>query len=327
MTKDWTARRRTLLAAMPALLATPAFAQRGFPERTVRVVVPYGPGGSSDIVARILSQRASEITGQSFVVENRGGGASIPGTQAVVTAAPDGYTIGTADNALVVNPALQRERMPFDTERDVGPLGVAVTAPLLVLANPNAPARTLGEIVQAARERPGAVALSHGGIGTPTHLALVQLQIATGLDFNLVGYRGGGPQLTGLVTGEVPYGVVAISSSFVHVEGQRLRPVAITSPQRSPLLPAVPTTAEAGWPAVDLVGWWAFITPANLPAEVTQRLHSAVIAPAREPAVKQRLEALGYNIVAGTPAEFGAQIRREVAQWRDIAQRVGMRPE
>ena len=320
--------RRNLLAALPAAtLAAPALAQRGFPERTVRVVVPYGPGGSSDIVARILAQRAGEITGQSFVVENRGGGASIPGTQTVITAAPDGYTIGTADNALVVNPALQRDRMPFDTERDVGPLGVAVTAPLLFLANPSAPARTLGDIVQAARERPGSVAISHGGIGTPTHLALIQLQIATGLEFNLVGYRGGGPQLTGLVSGEVPYGVVAISSASTHVEGRRLRPVAITSPRRSPLLPELPTTAESGWPAVDLVGWWAFIMPAAVPAETVQRLHAAVIAPAREPALRQRLESLGYNIVAGSPAEFGAQIRREVAQWRDIAQRVGMRAD
>ena len=321
-------RRRTLTATLSAtVLATPALAQRGFPERSVRVLVPYGPGGSSDIVARILSLRASEITGQSFIVENRGGGASIPGTQAVATAAPDGYTIGTADNALVVNPALLRDRMPFDTERDIGPLGVAVTAPLLFLANPGAPARTLGEIVQAARERPGAIALSHGGIGTPTHLALVQLQIATGLEFNLVGYRGGGPQLTGLVTGEVPYGVVAIASSFVHVEGRRLRPVAITSAQRSALVPEVPTTAEAGWAAVDLVGWWAFITPAGMPAEVLQRLHEVVIAPAREPAIRQRMEGLGYTVVAGTPVEFGTRIRREVAQWREIAQRVGMRPE
>lgn len=320
--------RRTLLATLPAAaLTVPALAQRGFPERSVRIVVPYGPGGSSDIVARILAQRAGELTGQSFVVENRGGGASIPGTQAVVTAAPDGYTIGTADNALVVNPALQRERMPFDTERDVGALGVAVTAPLLFLAHPGAPARTLGEIVDAARARPGAIAISHGGIGTPTHLALIQLQIATGLEFNFVGYRGGGPQLTGLVTGEVPYGVVAISSSFVHVEGRRLRPVAITSPARNPLLPDLATTAESGWPAVDLVGWWAFIMPAGVPAEIVQRLHAAVIAPAGEAAIRQRLEGLGYNIIAGQPADFQAQIRREVAQWRAVAARVGLRAE
>lgn len=317
------ARRRTLLAALPAAALTRhARAQRGFPERAVRVVVPYGPGGSSDIVARILAQRASDITGQSFVIENRGGGASIPGTQVVATAAPDGYTIGTADNALVVNPALQRDRMPFDTERDIAALGIAVTAPLLFLASPNAPARTLGDIVEAARVRPGAVALSHGGIGTPTHLALVQLQIATGLEFNLVGYRGGGPQLTGLVTGEVPYGVVAISSSFAHVQGQRLRAVAITSPTRSALIPDVPTTAESGLPAVDLVGWWGFIMPAGIPAGITARLHAAVIAPAREPAVQQRLEGLGYNVVAGPPDAFQAQIRREIAQWRDVAARV-----
>jgi len=322
-------RRRTLLPAVAsaALAGRAAHAQRGFPERPVRIIVPYGPGGGSDIVARILAQRATELSGQSFPVENRGGGASIPGTQAVVTAPADGYTIGTADNALVINPALFRDRLPYDTERDLGALGLAVTAPLLLLAHPSAPARSVAEVLAEARARPGALAISHGGVGTGSHLAAVQLQLATGLEFNQVGYRGGGPQLTGLVAGEVRYGLVAISSSFTHVQGGRLRPLAITSATRSPQLPEVPTMAESGLPTVDLVGWWGFIAPAGLPPAIAERLHAVLIAPAREPAIAARLEGLGYSVVAGSGADYAAQIRREIAQWREIVTRVGIRVE
>jgi tripartite-type tricarboxylate transporter receptor subunit TctC len=322
-------RRRHLLAAASMLppAATARAQSGGFPSRTVRIVVPYGPGGSSDIVARILAQRAGELAGQQFVVENRGGGASIPGTQAVATAPPDGYVVGTADNALTVNPGLFRDRLPYDTERDLGALGLAVTAPVLLLAHPTAPGRSLAEVLAAMRAEPGRIAVSHGGIGTPTHLVALQLQLATGLAFTQAGYRGGGPQVTGLVAGDVPYGLVAISSSIGHVQGGRLRALAVTSATRSPLLPEVPTTAEAGLPAMDLVGWWGFITPAGLRPEVQERLHALLLAPAREAAVRARLEGLGYSVVASGPAEFAGQIRREVAQWSEVANRLGLRAE
>jgi tripartite-type tricarboxylate transporter receptor subunit TctC len=321
-------RRRPLLAAAALLPPVAARAQGGaFPNRTVRIIVPYGPGGSSDIVARILAQRAGELSGQQFVVENRGGGASIPGTQAVAAAPPDGYVVGTADNALVVNPGLFRDRLPYDTERDLAALGLAVTAPVVLLAHPAAPARSLGDVLAAMRAQPGRVAVSHGGIGTPTHLAALQLQIATGLEFTQAGYRGGGPQVTGLVAGDVPYGLVAISSSLGHVQGGRLRALAVTSAARSPLLPEVPTTAEAGLPAMDLVGWWGFIAPAGLRPDIQERLHALLLAPAREPALRARLEALGYGVVAGGAAEYAALIRREVAQWTEVANRMGLRAE
>ncbi|MDB5373043.1 MAG: tripartite tricarboxylate transporter substrate binding protein, partial [Belnapia sp.] len=275
-----------LLLAAPALtqaaLSRPAFAQPS--NRPVRVIVPYGPGGSSDIVARILTQRAGEITGQSFVVENRGGGASVPGTQQVATAPPDGSTLGTADNALVLNPFLLAAKLPYDTEKDLGALGLAVTAPALLLAHPDAPARSVADVLAEARGQAGGLGISHGGIGAPTHLTAVQFQLASGVPITLVGYRGGGPQLTGLVTGDVRYGFVAISSALGQVQGGRLRPIAITSQTRSPLLPEVPTMAEAGLPAVDALGWWGFIMPAGVPPAVVARLHAAIVAPAREPA-------------------------------------------
>jgi tripartite-type tricarboxylate transporter receptor subunit TctC len=318
-------RRRILLAATTLPFAARAQANP-FPARPVRIIVPYGPGGSSDIVARMLAQHASELSGQGFLVENRGGGASVPGTQAILSAAPDGYTLGTNDNALVVNPSLLKEKPPYDTERDVGALGLAVTSPGLLLAHPSGTARNLAELVGQAAAQPG-IGISHGGIGTPSHLAVVQLLLATGRDFTPVGYRGGGPQLTGLVAGDVPYGIAALSSSLGHVQSGRLRALAVTGAARTPLLPDVPNMAEAGFPAIDVVGIWGFIMPAGVPPEIVARLHALLIAPAREPVLQAKLVAQGYTVVASTPAEYAAQLRREVSQWRAIVAKAAIVPE
>lgn len=316
-------RRRVVLAG---LLAAPAVRTQGWAQaRAVRIIVPYGPGGSSDIVARILAQHATETTGQAFLVENRGGGASVPGTQAVVTAAPDGLTIGTADNALLLNPSLLKS-LPYDTERDVAALGLAVTSPSLLLAHPTSAARSAGEVLAEAAARPG-LGLSHGGIGTPSHLAVLQLQLVSGREITAVGYRGGGPQLIGLISGEVPYGFAALSSSLEHVRSGRLRALAVSGPARAPLLPEVPSMAEAGLPGVDVLGLWGFIGPAGLPEALRERLHAALLAPALEQPLRARLEAQGYGVVASRPAEYAALIRREVALWRGVVARAGIQPE
>jgi tripartite-type tricarboxylate transporter receptor subunit TctC len=321
--------RRTLLGALAlpwVARAQPGSQTGAFPARPVRIIVPYGPGGSSDIVARMLAQHASELSGQSFLVENRGGGASVPGTQAVLSAAPDGYTVGTNDNALVVNPSLLKEKPPYDVERDVGAIGLAVTSPGLLLAHPSATARGMAELVAHAATRPG-MAVSHGGIGTPSHLAVVQMLLATGRDFTPVGYRGGGPQLTGLVAGDVPYGIAALSSSLGHVQSGRLRALAVTGAARTPLLPEVPSMAEAGFPAVDVVGIWGFVAPAGVAPEVAARLHALLIAPAKTEPLQAKLVAQGYTVVASSPADYAAQLRREVAQWRAIVAKAGILPE
>jgi tripartite-type tricarboxylate transporter receptor subunit TctC len=318
-------RRRALLGA----LALPFVARAqttAFPGRPVRIIVPYGPGGSSDIVARMLAQHAAELSGQSFLVENRGGGASVPGTQAILGAAPDGYTIGTNDNALVVNPSLLKEKPPYEVERDVSALGLAVTSPGLLLAHPNAPARDMAGLVAEAARRPG-IGVSHGGIGTPSHLAVVQMLLTTGREFTAVGYRGGGPQLTGLVSGDVPYGIAALSSSLGHVQSGRLRALAVTGAARTPLRPEVQSMAEAGFPAVDVVGLWGFIAPAGVPPEIMARLHALLIAPTRTEPLQAKLVAQGYAVVASSPADYAAQLRREVAQWRAIIAKAGITPE
>lgn len=323
--------RRHLLLGGGLLLAAPrrlrAQDAAGFPARPVRIIVPYAPGGVSDIVVRLMASHAAAKTGQSFVVENRGGGASVPGTQAVVTAAPDGYTVGSADNALSVNPGILGDRMPFDVERDLAPLGIMVEAPLALVAHPAAPARTVAEVAAAAKARPGTLAIAHGGTGTPTHLTALQFRLAYDLDMPLVGYRGGGPQIAGLVAGDAPYGFVGVPSGLPHIQGGRLRAIAVSSATRTRPLPETPSFAETGFPAVDQVGWWAMLAPAAVPPPILDRLNTILVAAARDAEVRERLEAQGYEVVGGTRADFAARLKREVAHWRDVFSRPGVQTE
>src|SRR4051794_3313060 len=203
------ATRRALTATMLAA-AMPAARGAGFPAHTVRVVVPYAPGGGTDIVARIMAQHATAESGQSFAVENRSGGASVPGTQAVVSAAPDGHTIGMMDLSLVTNPGLFGSRLPYDTERDITAVGAVAATPPALLAHPSTGARALADFLAQSRAKPGALAFAHAGNGTASHLAAAQLQMAAGLRLSLVAYRGAGPAAAAMAAGETPFGFGAV---------------------------------------------------------------------------------------------------------------------
>lgn len=320
-------RRRALAMLAAAPLPAPALAQAGFPTRPVRIIVPYAPGGASDIVGRLVAQHATRETGQSFVVENRAGGATVPGTQAVAIAPPDGYTISTVDNALSVNPTMLRGHMPFDTEKDLAPLGVLVQAPAVLVKHPAAPANSVADVLAQARQRPGAVTLAHAGIGSPTHLAVVQFRVASGLEMTPVGYRGGGPQVAALVGGEIEYGFISVPSSLAHLQAGRVKALAITSPERSPLLPEVPSFREVGLPAVDQVGWWGLVAPAGVPEPVLDRLHALLVAGVHAPDVAERLRGLNYELVGGSRADFVSLIRQEIARWADMGARGALQAE
>lgn len=324
-------RRRSLLLA-PAVAAPPvagALAQGPGLPRTVRVIVPYAAGGASDIVARVVTQAAQGDPGApAFAVENRGGGASIPGTQAIATAPPDGATIGVVDTAIVINPGLFGARMPYDAERDLAPVGVVATTPLVLVAHPSAEAGSVAALVARMRAQPGRMNLGHAGNGTAVHLANAQFLIAAGAEAVVAAYRGGGPLLTALVAGEVGAGFLSVPAARPQVEAGRLRALAVTGPARSAVLPAAPTFAEAGLPAVDALPFFGVVAPPGLPAEMVGRLHALLVAPARaNPAVAARLAELGYAVVAGGPAEFAALVRAETAKWRDVIARAGIVPD
>ncbi|MBV1796717.1 tripartite tricarboxylate transporter substrate binding protein [Siccirubricoccus sp. G192] len=322
--------KRLLAAAsllLASLLATPAPAQptTGFPTRALRVIVPYPAGGASDIVARVMAQAAPE--GISVVVENRGGGASIPGTQAVATAAPDGYTLGVIDTALVINPGLFGSRLPYDTERDLAPVGQIATTPLVFVLHPAVPATTLQEWLALARGQAGRVNLGHAGNGTAIHLANAQLLIAGGLDAVVAAYRGGGPLITALLGGEVQGGFLSIPAARPHVEARRLRALAVTAAGRSPSLPEVPGFAEAGLPGVDAMPLFGVVAPAGTPPAILARLHAILVQPARQPEVAARLRGLGYEVAASGPQEFAATIHAEIGKWREVISRAGIAPD
>lgn len=320
-------RRAVLLASLAAALPDGAGAQQSFPTRPVRLIVPYAAGGGTDITARMMAQHAAGATGHSFVVENRGGGASIPGTQAVAIAAPDGHTLGVVDLALVTNPGLYGARLPYDTERDFAAVGAVAGAPHVLLANPQAPVRDLAGLLAAARAKPGEIPFAHAGNGTANHLASVQLQVAGDVRFSLVGYRGAAPANAAVAAHEVPYGFSAVPSAKGQIEGGLLRALAVTGERRSAALPEVPTFAELGTPAMDTESVFGVIAPAGVPAEVLARLNRLLVRPAAKPALAARLTAMGYSVIAGSPEEYAGLIRREIDKWRALVARAGVKPD
>jgi tripartite-type tricarboxylate transporter receptor subunit TctC len=318
--------RRAILA-FAALLPTRGWAQQGFPARTVRVVVPYAPGGGTDIIARIVAQHAAAASGQSFAVENRGGGASIPGTQAVATATPDGYTIGVMDLALVTNPGLFGAQLPYDAGRDLTAIGAVAASPLVLLAHPGGGARSLDEFLARARAKPGELALAYAGNGSANHLAAVELQQAAGLRLSLVSYRGVGPANAAVAGGDVPFGISNIPAAKGQVEGGLLRPLAVTGARRSAAMPGVPTFAELGLPQVDTQNVFGVVAPAGVPAPLVQRLNALMVRPAAGAPIGPRLEDMGYSPMAGSAEDYAALIRTEIAKWGDVIRAAGVKPE
>jgi tripartite-type tricarboxylate transporter receptor subunit TctC len=318
--------RRQILAtgaAFAAALAAPALAQT-FPSRPVRIIVPYGAGGATDIVARIMAEHASREAGQSFIVENRGGGASIPGTQAVATSTPDGYTIGFIDTAIVINPGLFAARLPYDTERDLAPVGLVASAPLLFAAHPRFGAATLPEVVAFARANPDVLNIGHAGNGTAIHLASAQFLLAGAIRGALIAYRGGGPMLAGLLSHDVDVAFSSIPAVKPHVDGGRLRALGVTSPRPSPVMPDVPTFASAGLDAVDAQPFFGVVAPSGTPPEILDRLNTLLVAPARQAQVATRLAGIGYEVEATDRARFAAIIAEDTAKWRGVITRSGI---
>lgn len=310
--------RRGLLGLATALGAVRPGAAQDFPTRPIRLIVPYPPGGATDITARLLAQEMLASLGQSVAVENRGGGASVTGTQAVATAPADGYTLGVVDTAFAVNPGLLRSRLPYDTRRDFTFISLLVTSPLALVVPASAPWHSVAALVAAAKASPGQLPFGSAGNGTAIHMAGEQFRQSAGFTYVHVPYRGGGPMITDLIAGRVQLAFGTVPAVAEHVRGGRLRALAVTGTAASPLLQGVPSMAEAGLPQVDAALMNGLIGPAGMPPAITQRLAAAARAALDVPATRSRLSELGFDVVGSTPDAFRDRMLAEIAQWERV---------
>jgi tripartite-type tricarboxylate transporter receptor subunit TctC len=315
-------RRRKLLAvaalaAGATAVALPAAHAQSFPERPVRIVVPFPPGGAVDALARVVAEQLATKWKQGVVVDNKPGGNQIIGTQNVATAAADGYTILLATTGHAVNATLI-EKLPYDPLKDFSALTLSATAPNILVVNPVVPATTLQQLVAYAKANPGKLSAGHPGNGTTLHLSLEILKAATGTDFTIVGYKGTAPSLNAVLAKEVDF-MFDVTAAVPHVKAGKLRALAVTSATRSPLLPEVPTLAEAGLPGVEIFSWYAFLAPAGTPRAVVDRLNRDINDVLDQPAIRQRLTAYGLEPGRRMQAsEVDTFIRGEAARWGKV---------
>ena len=316
--------RRAFVAAAGTLVTHLAFAQ-DYPARPVRVIVPYPPGGATDVLARLIATRLEQELKQSFVVDNRGGGASQVGTQAIATAPPDGYTIGLIDSAFTINPGLFAGKLPYDTLKDFAAVSLVATAPLVLVAHPSLGVKIAQELVALAKRKPGGISFALPGLGTPVHLAFEQLRQVAGIELVAVPYRGAGPSIADFIAGQVQATFATVPSILEHVRGGRARALGMVG-ERSPLLPDVPTMAEAGLADIDAALMFGIVVPAATPATILNRLSEAAVAAVRTQPLRGRLEELGYVPVGSTPDEFRTRIAADIAKWSRIIAAGNIRP-
>jgi tripartite-type tricarboxylate transporter receptor subunit TctC len=316
-----------LLAGAAALSAASGGARaQTWPTRPVRIIVPFQPGGSTDIFARLAAQKLTEHFGKQFYVENIAGATGNVGTAQAARAAPDGHTLLIAFSSYVVNPTLFA-KLPFDPDKDLVPVTLAVSAPNLVTVNPSLPARNLKELVALIKSNPGKYTYTSGGVGTQGHLLGEMLRLSQALDIVHVPFNGAAPAIASAMADHTPIAWSTIASAAQALETGQLRPLAVASKRRSQLLSDVPTTAEAGYPDIQGDSWVGLLAPAGTPNEIIGAVQREIAAIIALPEVKERLPTLGFEAVASTPEEFAIRIKVETEMWGKVIRAANIKPE
>jgi tripartite-type tricarboxylate transporter receptor subunit TctC len=316
---------KTILLAILLALALPASAQT-WPSKAMRIVVPYPPGGANDIVARALQPALSASLGQPIVIDNRGGGATQVGTDTVAKSAPDGTTFLLTNIALGANPSLFA-RLPYDTSKDLAPISLISTVPLVLVVHPSLDAHTAAEFVKLAKAKPGSINYASAGNGSANHLSMEMFRAATGIDVVHVPYKGFGPAMTDLLSGQVASAFASTLASLPHVKAGKLRALGVSTAKRSAAAPDVPTIAESGVPGFDVSEWQMLLAPAATAPAIVERMQREVANALQVPEVKARLTELGASPVGSTSADAGAFLSKELARWADVAKRAGIKPQ
>ena len=304
---------------------TDAHAQK-FPDKPIRFIVPFPPGGGNDILARALAPKMAELLGQPVLIDNRAGAGGNIGADAAAKAAPDGYTIVIASNQVTINPWLIA-KLPFDIEKDFAPVALVASVPMLLAVNPAVPAQNIRELIALARASPGK--LNHGtpGNGTPQHIAFEVFNHAAGVQIAHIPYKGTGPVIADLLGGQVQAAIGTMASMEPHVKAGKLRALGVTTPKRSAAMPSVPTIAEAALPGFEVPLWYSILAPAGTPREIVTRLSAEIASTLATPEIRDRLVTQGFEVSYLNAEQMGELIRRDIARWQKSVKDIGLKLE
>ena len=317
---------RLLCALLLALATTPASAQ-SYPNRPIKLIVPFAPGGSADLVGRLLAQQLGESLGQPVVVENKGGASGMLGNEYVAKSAPDGYTltVGTL-GPFAVNQTLF-EHVPYDNMRDFAPITLTGISSHILVAHPSVPVTNVNELIALAKEKPGQLTFASSGTGNATHLTFELFKARAGIDIVHVPYKGGGPAMADLVGGQVLFSFASMASAVPFVRSGRLRAIAVSGGDRSALFPDVPTVAESGLPGFASEDWQGILAPAKTPPDIVQKLNGEIGRVLVQPAVKAKLQAAGFDPKPSTPEWFAQFIQAETLKWAKLLKGIGIKAQ
>jgi tripartite-type tricarboxylate transporter receptor subunit TctC len=307
---------KAIVLALSLLAAIPASAQ-DWPAKPVRFIVPYPPGGGTDVIARIVQHRLSEALGQTIVIENRGGAGGALGTDAAAKSVPDGYTFLFTLSSHTINPLLYK--LNFDIERDFTPVSLIVSVPQLIAAYPGAPIESMRDVVAIAKAHPESLHFASVGNGTPSHIAGELLKLRTGIDIVHVPYKGGGPAVADTLGGQVPLIIVTMPAAMAHVRAGKLRALAVTTIKRNPGAPEIPTVAEAlDIPDYEVDSWYALFAPAKTPPAIVARMQKEIARVIQLPDVKEKLLEQGGDTVGSTPEQLDKVVKGELRKWAEV---------
>ena len=313
------------VAAAAAPGANPPAAEPGYPSKPIRMLVGFSSGGATDVVARIVAKKMSEMWNQQVVIDNRPGAGGLVAFELTAKANPDGYTLLATSPSFAIQPGISA-KLPYDPVRDFAPVTQASAAPYLLVLHPAVEAKSVRELIDLAKANPGKLNYASGGIGSAQHLTAELFRLMAGIDIVHVPYKGA-VNIPDLIAGRVQMLFSGLPQALPHVQGGRLRAIGVTTPARSPAMPDVPTIAEAGVPGYEVTVWYGILTTGRTPKTVVDKLNAGIVQALRSADVRQQLTHLGLDPVGNTSAEFSAKIRAEIAQWGQVVKRAGIRPE
>jgi tripartite-type tricarboxylate transporter receptor subunit TctC len=302
--------------------ATSAEAER-YPVKPIRIVVPFTPGGSNDLIARVIGQKLNEAWGQPAIIDNRPGGGSTIGIEVVVRAAPDGYTLLTTSGGIAINVSLYK--LPFNPVTDLAPVALLAQMPYLLAVNPALPAKSTQDLIKVARAQPGKIVFSSSGAGTSSHLTMEMFKSAAKLDMLHVPYKGGGPAVNAVMSGEAQATFNVITGTLSHVRSGKLRALGVSSAKRADVAPEIPTVAESGVPGFEVIAWYNVFAPARTPRAIVSRLNAEIVRALQQPDVRERFQALGVSPLTGSPDDLARYLKFEVDRWAKLIKERGIK--